>query len=175
MLPFEFTVVGKPISHQTKDKSRWQAWKETGRSRAQTVWLGSPAGTNLRVTITHFFEAPAGDESGVPDSDNSDNIIKPVRDALNGIVYVDDYQISDFVSRRRNLNGTYRVRGLSAALAEGFQRDQEFLHILFAYFDRRSPRPYRPLVWVGIWVWFSTILGFPCTDLRLVRINRLLL
>ncbi len=119
-------MVGKPISHQTKDKARLQAWKATVRSRAQAVWVGVPTGQNLRVVITHFFEAPAGDESGVPDSDN---IVKPVRDALNGVIYVDDYQISDFVSRRRSLNGTYRVRGLSAALAEGFQSNQEFLHI----------------------------------------------
>ncbi len=119
-------MVGKPISHQTKDKARLQAWKATVRSRAEAVWVGSPTGKNLKVTITHFFEAPAGDESGVPDSDN---IVKPVRDALNGVIYVDDYQISDFESRRRSLNGTYRVRGLSAALAEGFQSNQEFLHI----------------------------------------------
>ncbi|MGQ9865006.1 MAG: RusA family crossover junction endodeoxyribonuclease, partial [Pseudanabaenaceae cyanobacterium] len=84
-LPFEFTVVGKPISHQTKDKSRLQAWKETVRARAQEVWSGAPTGQNLRVTITHFYDALAGDESGVPDSDN---IVKPVRDALNGVIYV---------------------------------------------------------------------------------------
>ncbi|MGQ9865007.1 MAG: RusA family crossover junction endodeoxyribonuclease, partial [Pseudanabaenaceae cyanobacterium] len=69
----------------------------------------------------------------------SDNIVKPVRDALNGVIYVDDYQISDFLSRRRNLNGTYRVRGLSAALAEGFQSNQEFLHILI----EEAPDPSR--------------------------------
>jgi Holliday junction resolvase RusA-like endonuclease len=127
MLPFEFVVIGKPISHQTKDRKRVQAWKELVRSVAENYWQGNaPLGDFLQVIITHYYEAVAGDESGVPDSDN---IVKPIRDALNGIIYVDDYQITDFTSRRRNLNGSFRVRGISPALAEGFSKGEEFIHI----------------------------------------------
>lgn len=127
MLPFEFVVIGKPISHQTKDRKRLQAWKEKVRRAAEAFWAGrSPLGEYLRVVITHYFDVPMGEESGVPDSDN---IVKPVRDALNGVIYVDDYQITDFNSRRRNLNDSFRVRGMSIALAEGFCKGEEFLHI----------------------------------------------
>ncbi len=76
--------------------------------------------------ITHFYDVVSGDESAVPDSDN---IVKPIRDALNGLIYVDDYQITDFISRRRNLNGSFRLKGISPALAEGFAQSKEFLHI----------------------------------------------
>jgi hypothetical protein len=31
VLPIEFIVIGKPISHQTKDKKRLQAWKDQVR------------------------------------------------------------------------------------------------------------------------------------------------
>jgi crossover junction endodeoxyribonuclease RusA len=127
MLPFEFVVIGKPVSHQTKERKRLQAWKEEIRKVAESSWSGKPPlAEHIKVVITHYYDAPPGDESAVPDSDN---IVKPVRDALNGLIYVDDYQITDFISRRRNLNGSFRVKGISPALAEAFSRGQEFLHV----------------------------------------------
>jgi Holliday junction resolvase RusA-like endonuclease len=135
VIPFEFIVIGKPISHQTKDRKRLQAWKTEVRRTAELCWkTGTAVGDSLRVTITHYYDALPGDESGVPDSDN---IVKPVRDALNGLIYVDDYQITDFVSRRRSLNGSFRVKGMSAVLAEGFCKGEEFLHI----FVEAAPDP----------------------------------
>ncbi|BDA67904.1 hypothetical protein RIVM261_025830 [Rivularia sp. IAM M-261] len=128
MLPFEFVVIGKPVSYQTKERKRLQTWKQKVRSASVGLWGSqAPLGDYIQVTITHYYDAPYGDESAVPDSDN---IVKPVRDALNGVIYVDDYQITDFVSRRRNLNGSFRVRGLSTVLAEAFCQGQEFLHIV---------------------------------------------
>ncbi len=127
MLPFEFVVIGKPISHQAKERKRVQAWKDQVRSVAESYWKGNvPLGQAIQVVITHYYDIVGGDESAVPDSDN---IVKPIRDALNGLIYVDDYQITDFISRRRNLNGSFRVKGISPALAEGFSKGQEFLHI----------------------------------------------
>lgn len=126
MLPFEFVVIGKPISHQTKDKKRLQTWKTLVHNTVKTLWKESPLGDYLRVIITHYYDADPTNESGVPDSDN---IVKPVRDALNGLIYVDDYQITDFVSRRRSLNGSFRVKGMSRVLADAFCKGEEFLHI----------------------------------------------
>ncbi|MGD1875566.1 MAG: RusA family crossover junction endodeoxyribonuclease [Mastigocoleus sp.] len=127
MLPFEFVVIGKPMSHQTKQKKQLQIWKKRVRQAAQDSWgENDPLGNMLEVTITHYYDCIGEDESSVPDSDN---IVKPIRDALNGFIYVDDYQITDFISRRRNLNGSFRVKGISFALAEGFSQGQEFLHI----------------------------------------------
>lgn len=128
MLPFEFIVIGKPVSHQTKGGQRLQTWKATVRAAAENHWQSNdPLGKNLRVTITHYYDAEPYNESSVPDSDN---IVKPIRDALNGLVYVDDYQITDSVSRRRNLNGSFRVKGMSPVLAEGFCKGEEFVHVL---------------------------------------------
>jgi Holliday junction resolvase RusA-like endonuclease len=126
VLPFEFNIIGKPISHQTKDKQRLRDWKGKVRHAAETCWPSpGPVGSHVKVTITHYYDAQQGEE-GVPDSDN---IVKPVRDALNGVIYVDDYQITDFVSRRRNLNGSFRIRGISSTLAAGFCGGAEFLHV----------------------------------------------
>jgi len=127
VLPFEFVVTGKPVSHQAKDRKRVQAWKIEVRNTAAACWtVGIPLGDFLRVIITHYYDTDPGSEEGVPDSDN---IVKPVRDALNGLIYVDDYQITDFVSRRRSLNGSFRVKGMSSVLAEAFCKGKEFLHI----------------------------------------------
>lgn len=126
LLPFEFVVVGKPISHQTKNKQILRDWCQTVHNTARSYWQKPPTGEPLQVVITHYFEA-TWNESGIPDSDN---IVKPVRDAMNGVIYVDDYQITDFLSRRRNLNGPFRVKGMSPVLADAFARGEEFLHIL---------------------------------------------
>ncbi len=32
MLPFDFVVIGKPVSHQTKERKRLQTWKNQVRS-----------------------------------------------------------------------------------------------------------------------------------------------
>jgi Holliday junction resolvase RusA-like endonuclease len=127
LLPFEFVVTGKPVSHQTKDRKRLQIWKSNVRAVASACWgTAPPLGASLRVIITHYYDASGGNEHDVPDSDN---IVKPVRDALNGLIYADDYQVTDFVSRRRSLNGSFRIKGISPVLAEGFCAGQEFLHI----------------------------------------------
>lgn len=127
VLPFEFIVTGKPVSHQTKDKKRLQTWKSQVRDVAIACWSApQPTGEAVRVVITHYYDVIPGNEQGVPDSDN---IVKPVRDALNGVIYVDDYQITDFVSRRRSLDGSFRVKGMSLVLAKGFCSGEEFLHI----------------------------------------------
>ncbi len=40
-----------------------------------------------------------------------------------------DRQITDTQIRKTDVNGSFRVRGMSPVLAEGFCRGNEFLHI----------------------------------------------
>ena len=127
MLPFEFILPGRPVSNQTKDKTRLKAWQSKVRHVASQMWEGdSPYGASVRMKLTYYFEAPSGKEDTVPDSDN---IVKPIRVALVGIVYDYDYQVTDVISRRRNLSGSFRVKGMSPVLAEGFIQGVEFVHI----------------------------------------------
>jgi len=80
----------------------------------------------VRLKLTYYFDAPSGKEDSVPDSDN---IIKPVRAALVGVIFEHDYLASDVISRRKNLNGSFRVRGMSPILAAGFIQGVEFVHV----------------------------------------------
>jgi crossover junction endodeoxyribonuclease RusA len=56
-------------------------------------------------------------------------MLKPIQDALTGLVYIDDRLITDVTVRKTNLNGRFKVRGLSSILAAGFELDAEFLYI----------------------------------------------
>ena len=124
MLPFEFTVDGPPVSHQTRHAQRLHAWKQAVRDAAALRW---PTGTRpirsrLKLTVTYYHD-------GVSVRLDNDNLVKPIQDALNGLIYEDDRQITDTVVRKTDLNGSFRVRGMSLVLAEGFCRGNEFLYV----------------------------------------------
>lgn len=124
LLPFEFIVDGPPVSHQTRNTARLRAWQQAVRTAAVQRW---PAGTTpiaerLRFSVTYYHD-------GVSVRIDNDNLVKPIQDALNGLVYVDDRQITDTYVRKTDLNGSFRVRGMSPVLAEGFCRGNEFLYV----------------------------------------------
>lgn len=56
--------------------------------------------------------------------------MKPIQDAMKGLAYVDDKQVSDLLVRKRNLSGNFRIENMTSTLAEGFARGNEFLHIV---------------------------------------------
>ncbi len=61
---------------------------------------------------------------------SQDNIVKPIQDAIKGLAYVDDNQVSDLLVRKRNLSGNFRIENMTSTLAEGFASGNEFLHIV---------------------------------------------
>src|SRR5687768_16369045 len=120
MLPFEFIVEGSPVSQQTRRRTRTlPPWKAAVRAGAQRYWEAgaSPLEETICVEITHFYAGAPADV---------DNIIKPILDAIKGVVYLDDRQISDVVSRRRPLEGPYSLADVGPILAEGISLGREF-------------------------------------------------
>lgn len=123
MLPFEFTVTGPPLSHQTRDRSKLKAWRDSVREIAAERWSTTPpVEHSLRIVVTYYHEGPA------IRMDN-DNLVKPIQNALNGLIYTDDRQITDIAVRKTDIDGAFRIRGMSNVLLEAFQRGDEFLHI----------------------------------------------
>jgi Holliday junction resolvase RusA-like endonuclease len=123
MATFEFTVEGPPLSHQTKNKAGLQEWRNTVRAAAARSWSQTdPLTGELRMTVTYYHEGPA------IRMDN-DNMVKPIQDALNGLVYLDDRQITDTVVRKTDINGAFIVRGASLILLQAFTSGKEFVHI----------------------------------------------
>ena len=73
------------------------------------------------LTVTYFYDSVAMD---------LDNLPKPILDALKGLVYVDDDQVTDIVCRKRNRNSELRLENPSIFLGESFRRGNEFLYIV---------------------------------------------
>ena len=114
---------GPPVSQQTRRRERLRAWKIVVRQEAEKCWpSGQKAATGLiMLQITYFYDSVAIDV---------DNIVKPIQDAIIGLAYIDDDQVTDVLVRKRNLSGNFKVENMTSTLAEGFSRGNEFLHIV---------------------------------------------
>ncbi|WP_225883977.1 RusA family crossover junction endodeoxyribonuclease [Prochlorothrix hollandica] len=114
---------GPPVSQQTRRRERLRAWKIVVRQEAEKYWSpGQKAATGLiMLKITYFYDSVAMDV---------DNIVKPIQDAIIGLAYIDDDQVTDVLVRKRNLLGNFKVENMTSILAEGFSRGNEFLHIV---------------------------------------------
>lgn len=94
------------------------------QSVAEQYWDAEPpfAGEVL-VTITYFFR------DGSPDVDN---MPKPILDALKGLVYSDDSQVTDLLCRKRDRNRDIQFQNPSPMLLETLGQSEQFLHITVA-------------------------------------------
>src|SRR4030095_5165364 len=121
---FEFTIQGPPLSYQTKDRQQLRLWQDRVRQAAQSRWPNGerPFSSNIQITVTYFHN---GDSIRL----DNDNMIKPIQDALNGLVYTDDRQITDTRLRKTRIDGAFRVKGFSLVLAEAFAEGKEFIHV----------------------------------------------
>lgn len=119
----EFFVVGPPLSQQTKNPSRLREWKEYVRQEAVNWWSAqAPLEGSLKMTVVYYHER----DSVLIDHDN---MIKPIQDALAGLVYKNDRQITDAQTRKTNIDGRFRVRHLSPVYARAFAGGKEFVYI----------------------------------------------
>lgn len=127
MLPFEFIANGPPVSQQTRSRARLRVWKSAVQAAARQRWRTgqSPVGVRLKITVVYYHEAATV-------SIDNDNMVKPIQDALVGLVYSDDRQITDTRIRKTNIDGRFAVRGMSPVLAEGFVRGVEFIYVRVA-------------------------------------------
>ena len=91
------------------------------RAAAQRYWDTRELFTDeVAVTITYFFDGTGLDV---------DNIPKPILDALTGLVYADDGQVSDLLCRKRGLENV-RTRNPSRMVQESIGNGEPFTHIL---------------------------------------------
>ena len=90
-------------------------------SSSTAAWTnGGAVADAVSVTITYYYEDSSPDV---------DNIIKPIQDALIGVVFNDDDQVVDTKSRKRLIDGSFRIRGASSVLLSAFADGDDFLHI----------------------------------------------
>ncbi len=120
---FEFFVEGPPLSQQTKTPSRLREWKEYVRKEAAKLWHErQPHEGNLKLTVVYYHER----QSVLIDHDN---MIKPIQDALAGLIYRNDRQITDAQTRKTSIDGRFRLRYLSSVYARAFGSGKQFVYI----------------------------------------------
>ena len=120
MQPFEFLIRSRPVSQQARRSRRKDAWKDFVRREAERSWgpVHVPADGPVCVTLIYLYDEVALDV---------DNIIKPIQDALVGLVFPDDSLVTDVIIRRRELRGTFDLTRVSSVLVEGFEYGNEFV------------------------------------------------
>ncbi len=116
-LPFEFTIAGPPVSHQAKNRSNLQAWKNDVRSAAQQSMPATlqPVVGRIRITITYYYEG---------DTPDVDNIIKPIQDALNGLVFAGDCQVYENLKITNGMLAVAQWRRACDADLDPVEREQ---------------------------------------------------
>jgi crossover junction endodeoxyribonuclease RusA len=125
---FEFVVEGPAVSSRARMKSprRYQKWIQTVRAAAQREWPPDrkPTASNLAVIITNYYTLAPPD---------IDNIIKPILDALNALVYHDDEQVFRVTSEKFDLSKGGRVTDPSPLLAGSLTRYREFIYVVVSW------------------------------------------
>ena len=122
-IPFEIVIERTPLSQQA-DPRHLRAWRQEVQSVVGQVWDAEPPFVGeVMVVITYYFKGGALDV---------DNMPKPILDALNGLVYADDRQITDLVCRKRDRNRDLQFENPSSVLVETLGRSEQFLHITVA-------------------------------------------
>jgi crossover junction endodeoxyribonuclease RusA len=98
-----------------------QRWKRLVAAAASSVFAAPLDGYDLKIKIRFFYES-------LPDFD-TDNISKPICDALKGIAYRDDNQLMRRDVGRIDLNGSYRLENVDPGLAVAMAEGEEFVAI----------------------------------------------
>ena len=91
---------------------------------AAQAWGGrEPLETPLKIAVSYYH-----DKKSV--RIDTDNLVKPIQNALIGLIYQDDGWITDTVVRKTGINGLFYVRRASMVLLEAFSKGKAFVHIV---------------------------------------------
>ncbi len=80
----------------------------------------SPVSHEVAISIVYYYEGETPDV---------DNVIKPIQDALKGVVYLDDAQVVKAESAKARIDGSFQIRGASEILLRAFSERDPFVHI----------------------------------------------
>lgn len=122
IIPFEFVIPRRPVSLQTKKKENLQAWKNFVRVEAQKLWKDRSVikQGDLQLTLVYLCDDFPAD---------TDNIIKPIQDALVGLVFEDDSLVSDVESHRRFMSDPIEIKSLPSLLQRAVVTGQECVYV----------------------------------------------
>lgn len=128
MASFAYVVEGPPVSLNAKDHSsrRYQKWIRTVRKAAADIWPtgSSPRTEDLVVSIYNYFTLAPPDV---------DNIIKPILDGMETVVYNNDSQVFRVLSERVNLSLPTSLIDPAPLVASAQAVYTEFLYVVVTW------------------------------------------
>lgn len=122
MTPCEFVLPQRPISQQARRQARLREWKQLVAEHARLA-VEEPrvlATDPVALRLLYLYDDIALDV---------DNILKPILDALIGVVLEDDSVITDVEIRRRWRGASFTYDTISPVLAAGLSLDREFVYV----------------------------------------------
>jgi Holliday junction resolvase RusA-like endonuclease len=125
MLPFEFVIPQRPVSQQARRQARLREWRDFVAAHARLA-ISEPrelATDPVALRLLYLYDEAALDV---------DNILKPIQDALIGILFEDDSVITDVEIRRRWLRTTFTLNVVSPVLAAGLALGSEFVCVVLS-------------------------------------------
>src|SRR5438105_439711 len=131
--PFEFIVEGAAISLQAKRSQSIAQWKSQIVEASQPVLPEGHFATDAALAITLFY-FPADEMQG-----DLDNIVKPILDALDRHIYMDDRQIQRILVQKFEPGNVFEFGSPSPTLQDALNRPKPVLYI------RLSDEPFEDL------------------------------
>jgi crossover junction endodeoxyribonuclease RusA len=122
MTPFEFMIPQRPVSQQARRRERLREWKDFVAEHARAA-LDTPralATEPVAIRLSYLYA-----EAGL----DVDNILKPIQDALIGVILDDDSVVTDVEIRRRWLGTAFTLNAVSPVLAAGLALGREFVYV----------------------------------------------
>jgi crossover junction endodeoxyribonuclease RusA len=124
--PLEFLVEGTPVSLQAKERRSIERWKSRIIQASRVVLPEGHFATRAPMAITLFYFTVDQMEGDL------DNIVKPILDALERHIYMDDSQIHRIVVQKFELGDPFRFPSPSATLYRALNKSESVLYVRLA-------------------------------------------
>lgn len=126
---FEFVIEGPAVSLRAKktNTKRYQKWIRKVRVAAREGWPESVApidSENITVAIVNYYTLAPPDV---------DNIIKPILDGLETVVYSNDQQVHRVISEKLDRSNVARLGDPSPVVVTALENYTEVLHIMVCW------------------------------------------
>lgn len=100
-IKYGFAVIGLPVSQQASPPSKRRYQTTVAKAASNSVVSPIKDDEKIKIEIDWFSES-------FQNKPDVDNIIKPIQDALKGIIFVDDNQVESIVARKYDILSVIR-------------------------------------------------------------------
>jgi crossover junction endodeoxyribonuclease RusA len=132
--PLEFVVAGTPVSLQARRRESLDEWKGRVIEASRTVLPEGHFATDDPLSITLYYFPDAEMQGDI------DNIVKPILDALERHIYIDDRQIHRVLVQKFEPGNVFSFTQPSPKLGNALEQPKPALYI------RLSDDPFEDLV-----------------------------